>query len=117
MSSLIGKMLAKAGSSSEPPVPFAGRGYLRQSGMDMGADPTSYMRAYGASGTVFSIVSLLARQTAKKDWHLYRKQPEDGRRRYTTGDKGSDQRVEVIKHLAMKLWNRPNDFMTGFQLR
>lgn len=116
MSSLIGKVLAKA-SSSEPPVPYAGRSFLRQASMEMGADPTSYMRAYGASGTVFSIVSLLARQTAKKDWHLYRKQPEDGRRRYTTGDKGSDQRVEVIKHLAMKLWDKPNDFTTGFQFR
>jgi len=117
VSSLIGKVLAKAGSQSEPPVPFAGRSFLRQASMEAGADPTSYMRAYGASGTVFSIVSLLARQTAKKPWHLYRQQPQDGRRRYTTGDKGSDQRVEVLKHLAMQLWNKPNDFMTGFQLR
>ncbi|MEV7389616.1 phage portal protein [Streptomyces sp. NPDC091215] len=117
MSSLIGKVLAKAGSSGEPPVPFAGRSFLRQASMELGADPTSYMRAYGASGTVFSIVSLLARQTAKKQWHLYRQQPQDGRRRYTTGDKGSDQRTEVLKHHAMNLWHKPNDFTTGFQFR
>ncbi|NUQ95669.1 MAG: phage portal protein [Streptomyces sp.] len=116
MSSLIGKVLAKATSPASP-VPYAGRGYLRQSMLDGGADPTSYMRAYGSSGTVFSIVSMLARQTAKKDWHLYRQQPQDGRRRYTTGDKGSDQRIEVIKHHAISLWNRPNDFTTGFQFR
>jgi HK97 family phage portal protein len=85
--------------------------------MDGGADPASYMRAYASSGTVFSIVSMLARQTAKKSWHLYRQQPQDGRRRYTTGDKGSDQRTEVIKHLAIDVWNRPNPFMSGFQLR
>lgn len=115
MSSLIGKLLAK--SQGAPPVPYAGRGYLRQSMMDGGADPTSYMRAYASSGTVFSIVSTLARQTAKKAWHLYRQQPQDGRRRYTTGDKGSDQRTEVIKHLAIDVWNKPNSFMTGFQLR
>ncbi|MEV5957293.1 phage portal protein [Streptomyces sp. NPDC051987] len=115
MSSLIGKVLAKANSA--PPVPFAGRGFLRQSMMDGGADPTSYMRAYGASGTVFSIVSMLARQTAKKQWHLFRQQPQDGRRRYTTGDKGSDERVEVVKHLAIDVWKRPNPFMSGFQLR
>ncbi|MDX3759337.1 phage portal protein [Streptomyces sp. AK02-04a] len=116
MTSLIGKVLAKA-SSVEPPIPFAGRGFLRQAMMDGGADPTSYMRAYGANGTVFSIVSMLARQTAKKDWHLYRKQPQDGRRRYTTGDKGSDQRTEVIKHQAISLWHKPNPWMTGFQFR
>lgn len=116
MSSLIGKVLAKT-SRPASPVPYAGRGYLRQSMLDGGADPTSYMRAYGSSGTVFSIVSMLARQTAKKAWHLYRQQPQDGRRRYTTGDKGSDQRTEVIKHLAISLWNKPNDFTTGFQFR
>lgn len=116
MSSLIGKLLAKAGAT-EPPVPYAARGFLRQSSMDGGGDPTSYMRAYGSSGTVYSIVSMLARQTAKKPWHLYRQQPQDGRRRYTTGDKGSDQRVEVIKHQAIALWNKPNPFTTGFQFR
>lgn len=115
MSSLVGKLLAK--SSGQPPIPYAGRGFLRQSMMDGGADPTSYMRAYGSSGTVFSIVSMLARQTAKKAWHLYRQAPQDGRRRYTTGDKGSDQRTEVIKHLAIDVWNKPNPFMSGFQLR
>ncbi|MGW2720844.1 phage portal protein [Streptomyces sp. NPDC001492] len=115
MSSLIGAFLNKANTA--PPVPYAGRGYLRQSGMEAGADPTSYMRAYASSGTVFSIVSMLARQTAKKGWHLYRQQPQDGRRRYTTGDKGSDERVEVVKHQAINVWKRPNPFMSGFQLR
>ncbi|KUN03153.1 hypothetical protein AQI95_24660 [Streptomyces yokosukanensis] len=116
MTSLFGKLLAKS-SAGQPPVPYAGRGFLRQSMMDGGADPTSYMRAYGASGTVFSIVSMLARQTAKKGWHLYRQQPQDGRRRYTTGDRGSDERTEVIKHQAISVWQRPNPFMSGFQLR
>ncbi len=85
--------------------------------MQGGADPAAYMRAYGASGTVFAIVSMLARQTAKKQWHLYREAPQDGRRRYTTADKGSDQRTEVLKHQAMSVWNKPNAFMTGFMLR
>jgi HK97 family phage portal protein len=75
------------------------------------------MRAYGANGTVFAIVSMLARQTAKKDWHLYRQQPQDGRRRYSTADKGSDQRTEVLQHQAMSVWHKPNAFMTGFMLR
>lgn len=117
MSSLIGKVLAKTASSAESPISYAPPGFAGVSPGYGGADPAGYMRAYGSSGTVFSIVSMLARQTAKHAWHLYRQQPQDGRRRYTTADKGSDQRVEVIKHQAIALWNRPNPFMSGFQLR
>jgi HK97 family phage portal protein len=115
MPSLIGKILAKAPAS---PVPYSGGNHSLTSLSGGGnSDPEGYMRAYGASGTVFSIVSMLARQTAKKQWRMYREQPQDGRRRYTTGDKGSDQRTEVIKHLALAVWNKPNPFMSGFALR
>lgn len=106
-----------ATASAEPPVVYARTGTSPNTLMQGGSDPAAYMRAYGVSGTVFSIVSMLARQTAKVPWHLYRQQPQDGRRRYTTGDKGSDQRVEVIQHQAISLWNRPNRFMTGFMFR
>jgi HK97 family phage portal protein len=82
-----------------------------------GGDPAAYLRAYGSSGTVFAIVSTLARQTAKVKWHLYREQPQDGRRRYTTADQGSDQRTEVIQHQALKVWHRPNPFFSGFRYR
>ena len=77
----------------------------------------TFMRAYGRSGTVFSIVSLLQQAAASPAWHLYKKQPQDGRRRYTTGDQGSDQRVEVVQHAALQLWNSPNDFHSGFEFR
>jgi HK97 family phage portal protein len=104
-------------ASSEPPVVYARSGVAPNTLMQGGSDPGAYMRAYGASGTVFSIVSMLARQTAKIDWHLYRQAPQDGRRRYTTGDKGSDQRTEVLQHQAMNVWHKPNAFMSGFMLR
>jgi HK97 family phage portal protein len=118
VSSLIGAILGKAGgASAEPPIAYSAPGYASIGSGNAGSDPGSYMRAYSSSGTVYSIVSMLARQTAKQGWHLYRQQPQDGRRRYTTGDKGSDQRVEVIKHWAISLWNKPNPFMSGFQLR
>jgi HK97 family phage portal protein len=77
------------------------------------ADDT-YMRAYGTNGTVFAIVSLFAEATAGVEWRMYRKNKQDGRVRYTTADAGSDQRVEVIKHPALDLWNHPNDFMPRF---
>ena len=66
---------------------------------------------------MFAIVSLLAQSSASPKWHLYKKQPQDGRRRYTTADQGSDQRVEVITHAALSLWNKPNDFHSGFEFR
>jgi HK97 family phage portal protein len=118
--SLVGSIVNATTStpaSSEPPVTYARTGTAPNTLMQGGADPGAYMRAYGSNGTVYSIVSMLARQTAKVPWHLYRQAPQDGRRRYTTGDKGSDQRVEVVQHQAIALWNRPNAFMSGFMFR
>jgi HK97 family phage portal protein len=81
------------------------------------ASRETYMRAYGQSGTVFSIVSLLQQAAASPRWRLYKKQPQDGRRRYSTADVGDDQRTEVVKHAALSLWNKPNQFMSGFEFR
>lgn len=74
------------------------------------------LRSYGNQGTVFSIVSLYAQATARPEWHLYRKQPQDARRRYSTTDTGSDQRVEVLQHQALSLLNAPNPYYTRFSL-
>lgn len=110
-----------ARGSSKPPVPMSPTGsFLRGHSFDLGAgkqNRENFMRQYGISGTVFSIVSLLAESSATPQWHLYRKQPVDGRRRYAATDKGVDQRVEVIQHPAIKLWNSPNDFHTAFEFR
>jgi HK97 family phage portal protein len=103
-----------------PPVPLSPQARRRGLSFDLGVGSASkyqQLRAYGMSGTVFSIVSLLQQAAATPRWHLYKKQPQDGRRRYTTGDQGSDQRTEVINHAALSLWNKPNDFHTGFEFR
>lgn len=103
-----------------PPVPLAPYGGRHGSMFHLGgsrANRETFMRMYGQSGTVFSIVSLLAQAAASPAWHLYRKQPVDGRRRYAAGDQGSDQRTEVVQHAALYLWNKPNDFMSGFEFR
>jgi len=108
-------------NTSGPPVPLSTAGARRPGQVfDLGAgrqSRESQMRAYGRSGTVFSIVSLLQSAPAGAPWHLYKMQPKDGRRRYTTADKGSDQRVEVVNHAALSLWSKPNDFQTGFEFR
>lgn len=75
------------------------------------------MRQYGMNGTVHSIVNLLAESSATPRWRLYKKQPVDGRRRYSTADQGSDQRIEVVSHAAIELWNAPNRFHSGFEFR
>lgn len=73
-------------------------------------------RCYSVMSTVYSCVSLRAESAARPEWHLYRKQPADARRRYATTDTGSDQRTEVISHAALSLVNKPNDFYSRFRL-
>lgn len=111
--------LRRAIRNQAPPVPLAPYGYRRGSMFNLGAgtaNKETYLRAYGRSGTVFAIVSLLQQAAASPAWHLYKKQ-QDGRVRYTTSDQGTDQRVEIVKHAALSLWNKPNDFHSGFEFR
>ena len=104
-------------NQDKPPVTFAanrGNSMIFNLGNSAAAN-AAYLRAFKNSGTVNAIVSLLARSVALPEWHMYRKQPQDGRRRYSTADSGSDQRVEVISHAALTLWENPNPFMTRFE--
>src|SRR5262245_12880044 len=107
-------------AAAGPPVPMSrpanGRGLI----YDLGAgttDKLAQLRTYRSNGTVHSIVSLLQSAPAGPRWHLYKQQPVDGRRRYSTADVGDDQRPEVLNHAAMKLWNSPNEFHSGFEFR
>lgn len=107
MPSLIGKILAAAGSSG-PPVPVGGTGMSLLPGQSSGRNPDlALIRAYKTNGTVYSNVSLLASAVAAQEWKMYRQAPVDGRRRYTTSDKGSDQRKEVAVHAALNVLQSP----------
>jgi len=100
------------------PVPYAGPGRYSTIGALSGrSDNETYMRTMGTAGTIFQIVSLLASASASPQWRLYRKAKADGRVRYTTGDRGSDQRTEVLQHQALNVWNNPNPFNTGSAFR
>lgn len=118
MRSLIGSAAKLLNKGSTSPVPYAAPGrsstLLALSGR---TDNEVLMRTMASAGTVFQIVSLLASSTAAAEWRLYRKPKADGRQRYTTGDRGSDQRVEVLQHQALAVWNRPNPFFTGRRFR
>lgn len=103
------------------PVPIGGAGRaLRGHSFNLGAgrqDRETLLRQYGMSGTIYSIVSLLAEAAATPRWRLYKSQPMDGRRRYTTADQQIDQRREIVQHPAVKLWNNPNPMHSGFEFR
>jgi HK97 family phage portal protein len=115
--SLIGKVLNTA--AGKAPIPFANRwnaqgGLLYGSGLQ---DRFTQLQAMGTQGTLYAVVQLLSTGSqALGDWGLYRKN-QDGRVRYTTSDRGSDQREEVLQHLALKVWKQPNPFMTGAEFR
>lgn len=118
MKSGLRRLLNKGGV---PPVAIGGAGrFMRGHSFNLGVgrgDRETYMRQYSMSGTVYAIVSLLAEASATPTWHLYKKAPQDGRVRYTTADKGTDQRIQVVQHAAIQLWDRPNDFHSGFEFR
>jgi HK97 family phage portal protein len=93
---------------NKAPVPYVARGssptFLRFGG----SDSERMMQQYGSVGTLFMIVNRLANSVSQVDWHLYRKRT-DQRRRYGPVE---DNRVEVTSHLALDIWNKPNDFYT-----
>lgn len=100
------------------PIPFNSRWNLQGnqlfgSGLQ---DKFTQLQTMGAQGTLFAIVQLLSQGQANGRWHMYRKN-RDGRVRYSRSDKGSDQREEVLRHQALKIWNRPNAFFTGADFR
>ena len=112
--SLIGKALAVTNPAG-PPVPVGESGIWRLPSSG-GVPDEAFLRAYSVNGTTFSNGGLLASATAGPEWKLFRKQPVDGRQRYSTSDQGSDQRTEVIQHPALNLITRPNAFWSRFRL-
>lgn len=87
------------------PVPFVSKstsplglsaGYLKN-------DAVGQMEAMGGNGTLFSIVNRTSTSTAAVRWRLYR-----------SAASGLDEdRTEITKHQALKVWKRPNNFFTG----
>ena len=90
----------------------------RSAGMNLsmfgrgGSDRTAQLEAMGAVSTLYSVVNRLSNAVAQVDWHLYRASL-DGRRAY--GPATPDRR-QVLRHAALDLWNRPNDFYTRADL-
>lgn len=113
------KALANVAISNKANIPFPARwnvnnGQLYGSGMQ---DRFTYLNAMSGTGTLFAIIQLLSTGSQSNgSWKMLEK-TKDGRVRYSSHDKGSDQRREVMEHAALNLWNRPNPYMTGEQFR
>lgn len=92
---------------NKTPVPFsppgAGRGILTTAASR--GSRASQLSAMETVSTMFSITSLLAEATAAVDWKLYRTHNGRGRIR-------SEEPPEVTDHLALRVWNQPNPFMS-----
>lgn len=106
MKSLLGSLLNRT------PVPAVGQQNYRN-GVSLlspfgGSSQTQQMQAMGSLGTLFSIVNRASTAQAQVTWRLYRKQ-SDGRRSLGPS---SDTRIEVTRHQALAVWNKPNPFMT-----
>src|SRR5678810_79187 len=66
------------------------------------------MAAMGNVGTLYSIVNRTSTAVASTCWHLYRKQ-RPGQQ--------NQERAEVFDHLALRIWNNPNEFFDGTEFR
>lgn len=94
---------------NKAPVPYVQRGassalYPGPTGPARNAE--TQLAAMGGVGTLFSIVSTLANSTAMVGWKLWKRAAS-----------GLDEdRTEISSHLALDIWNRPNDFMTRQEL-
>lgn len=118
--SLIGKIINQVQSfPQQHPIPFNSTMNTSQGGLfgNGTGDRFTLMNQMGAQGTLFAVIQLLSTGSqAMGGWKLYTKN-RDGRVRYTTSDRGSDQRRERLNHHAINLWNQPNEFMTGQEFR
>lgn len=100
------------------PIPFASK-WNTNGGLygSSASDRYSQLSAMGMQGTLYAIVQLLSTGSqAFGGWKMYQK-PKDGRVRFARPDTGSDMRREILQHQALRLWNRPNEFMTGPEFR
>lgn len=116
----MARTLLGAVLKNKAPVPYVPRGTGRRTWLPSASTTsgmTAQMQAQGQVGTLFAIVDRIITAYSQVEWKLYRV-PRDGRRRYDGGT-GSvqDNRVEVTKHPALELWNKPNPFFSGSAFR
>ena len=109
--SLLGAVLNAAGASqdSTPPIPYTSGGLAsRWAG---GASRSAQLDLTTAETTLFSVLDLISGDTAAAPWH--------GQRPIAPGRAQDAEPVIVTpeQNLAVQLWARPNQWMTGRHIR
>jgi HK97 family phage portal protein len=97
------------GIVNEQPVPYVSKYRSAFSGRDGRSEHSrkQELAQYSEHGTLHGVVSKLASMTSLVQWRLYR-----------SAASGLDEdRVEVVRHAALMVWNRPNPFMPGQEFR
>jgi phage portal protein BeeE len=106
----LANMLRVPKNESAPPVPYTANHDLgRMSAYGRSADPqTRHLDMTTVESTLFSVLDLLASDLSTVDWGFYPK---------TARMNEEQEPLTDQQHLAVKLWDQPNDFMSGEELR
>lgn len=121
--SLIGKVVNAGRQASRTsggrPIPFNSQWNIQGNSL-YGSGPQDrfgQLQQMRSQGTLFAIIQLLSTGQAKAQWNMF-ENTVDNRVRYAArSDIGSDMRQQLARHQALKLWNKPNPFHTGYMFR
>src|SRR5882757_1339158 len=101
-------LVVRPRNEGSPPIPYPSRAAQSRSVFSgTTTEATAAIDAMGSVGTLFNIVSTTAQAAAKVQWQLWRSS--------ASGDPAD--RVLVADHQAKRVWDRPNDFMSGMRFR
>lgn len=110
MKSLLGTLINRS------PVPYAQDGtYGGMLGLfagKRGTDKLGQLQTMGSVGTIYAIVHATSTAVAAVDWHMHRLMPGSGDMCPLDGCDEMDVQL-VDDHLALRIWNGPNDFTTS----
>src|ERR1700754_4707364 len=107
MRSLVGSI---ARSLTNRTVSFAPRGGSNLFTSSDGPEEVAEMAysAMGSVGTLYAIISMITHAVASTDWDLYKR---------ANSVRNDAMRKGIANHAIIDLWNKPNPFFTGYQLR
>lgn len=115
MKSLVGSLVGGLSAlRNRAPVPYVSMDYQVSNGFGLQnvQDRSGHLRQMSANGTVFSIVDRFATSTSAVDWHLHRTGYVRSRSTAVCEICERPGVTAVADHLALRIWNKPNDFFT-----
>jgi phage portal protein BeeE len=115
MKSLFGSLVGTV--RNRTPVPQVAMDFQVGTGVGLTSlqDRTGHLKAMGSQGTVFAIVDRFATSTAAVEWHMHRARIRG--RGTVVCEVCEEPGVTWIEdHLALRVWNTPNDFFTRQEL-